>query len=124
MIYSIPEPPYVLLIAGLLFSLTSGIAFESVLKKSVQDWSKNRSTRTLATLQGIQLLLPFLGISSGICLFLSSGMEVFGFTTQLSYAIALPLTVLIGWLIWSQLGKILVQLERGGSQALDLDSWG
>lgn len=122
--YSFPEPPYVLLILGLFISLTSGIAFESVLKKSVQDWSKNRSTRTLATLQGIQLFLPFLGISLGICLFLSSGMEVFGFTTQLSYAIALPLTVLIGWLIWSQLGKILVQLERGGSQALDLDSWG
>jgi hypothetical protein len=124
MMYSLPEPPYVLLILGLFISLTSGAAFESVLKKSVQDWSKNRSTRTLATLQGMQLFLPFLGISLGICLFLSSGMEVFGFTTQLSYAIALPLTVLIGWLIWSQLGKILTQLERGGSQALDLDSWG
>lgn len=122
--YSIPEPPYVLLVVGLFISLASGAAFESVLKKSVQDWSKNRSTRTLATLQGMQLFLPFLGISLGICLFLSSGMEFFGFTTQLSYAIALPLTVLIGWLIWSQLGKILIQLERGGSQALDLDSWG
>lgn len=122
--YSIPEPPYVLMIAGLFISLASGIAFESVLKKAVQDWSKNRSTRTLATLQGIQLLIPFLGIALGICLFLSSGMEVFGFTTQLSYAIALPLTVLVGWLIWSQLGKILAELERGGSQALDLDSWG
>ena len=122
--YSFPEPPYVLLISGLFFSLASGVAFESVLKKSVQDWSKNRSTRTLAALQGMQLFLPFLGISAGICLFLSSGMEVFGFTTQLSYAIALPLTVFIGWLIWSQLGKILAQLESGGSQALDLDSWG
>ncbi len=122
--YSIPEPPYVLMIAGLFVSLASGIAFESVLKKAVQDWSKNRSTRTLATLQGIQLFIPFMGIALGICLFLSSGMEVFGFTTQLSYAIALPLTVLVGWLIWSQLGKILAELERGGSQALDLDSWG
>lgn len=122
--YSIPEPPYVLLVAGLFFSLTSGIAFEAVLKQSVQDWSKNRSTRTLANLQGMPLFLPFVGIAFGICLFLSSGMEIFGFTTQLSYAIALPLTVLIGWLIWSQLGKILLQLERGGSQALDLDSWG
>ncbi len=122
--YSFPEPPYVLLVAGLFFSLVSGAAFESILKKAVQDWSKNRSTRTLATLQGFQLFLPFVGIALGICLFLSSGMEVFGFTTQLSYAIALPLTILIGWLIWSQLGKILIQLEQGGSQALDLDSWG
>ncbi len=122
--YSIPDPPYVLLVAGLFFSLTSGVAFESVLKQSVRDWSQNRSTRTLANLQGLQLFLPFLGISLGICIFLSSGMEIFGFTAQLAYAIALPVTVFIGWLIWSQLGKILIQLERGGSQALDLDSWG
>lgn len=120
--YSIPDPPYFLLVAGLLMSLTSGAAFEAVLKQSVQEWARNRSTRTLANLQGMQLFLPFLGISLGVCLFLSSGMEIFGFSTDLSYLIAIPLTVFIGWLVWGQLGKILVELERGGSRALDLDA--
>jgi hypothetical protein len=49
-------------------------------------------------------------------------MEIFGFSTQLAYVVAFPLTVFIGWLVWTQLSKILVQLEQGGSKALDLDS--
>lgn len=117
------DPPYFLLIAGLLISLVSGAAFEAVLKQSVQEWQKHRSTRSLATLQGTQLFVPFLGISLGICLFLSSGVEIFGFPTKLAYAISVPLTLFIGWLVWRQLGKILIQLEQGGSKALDLDSW-
>lgn len=122
--YSFSEPPYFLLVAGLLASFTSGAAFNAVLKQSVGRWSKSRSSQDLMSLRGLQLLLPFLGIAAGVCVFLSSGMEIFGFPANLAYAIALPLTVLIAWLIWFQLGKILIQLQEGGSKALDLDSFG
>lgn len=121
--YSLPDPPYFLLIAGLLASLTSGAAFDAVLRQSVKSWSQNRSTRILANLQGPQLFLPFLGVSVGACVFLSSGMTIFGFPASFAYLISLPLTALTCTLVWTQLGKILVQLERGGSQALDLDSF-
>jgi hypothetical protein len=121
-VYNAYDPPYVLLIAGLLVSIASGVAFDKVLRQSVQDWSKNRSTRRLTDLQGTQLFLPFFGISLGVCLFLGAGMGIFGFPPKFSFGIALPLTVLSSWLIWSQLGKIFVQLEQGGSSALDLDS--
>jgi formate hydrogenlyase subunit 3/multisubunit Na+/H+ antiporter MnhD subunit len=123
-VYSFPEPPYFLLVAGLLASLASGAAFEAVLKLSVKEWSKNRSTRSLANMRGLQLFLPFIGIAGGACVFLSSGMEIFGFTSKLAYLISFPLTAFIAWLVWWQLGKILVQLDQGGSQALDLDSFG
>lgn len=121
--YYFPEPPYFLLLAGLLISLASGLAFQAVLKQAVQEWAKNRSTRTLANLQGTQLAIPFLGIAAGICVFLASGMEFFGFSAKLSYVLSLPLTIFTSWLVWYQLGKILIQLEQGGSQALDLDSF-
>ena len=117
-----PEPPYLLLVLGFLASIASGTAFEATLKQAVKEWSQNRSTRTLANLKGMQLFVPFLGISGGVCVFLASGLEIFGFPSLLSYGIAFPLTFLIGWLVWSQLGNILRQLEQGGSQALDLDS--
>jgi membrane protein implicated in regulation of membrane protease activity len=74
-------------------------------------------------MKGIQLLVPFLGIAAGICVFLAAGLEVFGFPWWLSYSISLPLTLLIATLVWSQLGKLLAQLERGGSKALDLDAF-
>jgi hypothetical protein len=89
----------------------------------VQEWSKNRSTRTLAQMKGFQLLLPFVGIALGICIFLSAGLEIFGFPSWLSYSVSLPLTILIAVLVWLQLTKLLAQLERGGSKALDLDAF-
>lgn len=119
-----PSPPYLLILAGFLASIASGVAFEATLKQSVLDWSRNRSTRTLATLKGPQLFVPFLGICGGVCLFLASGIQVFGFPGAIAYVISVPLTILSGLLIWSQLGKILIQLEQGGSKALDLDSFG
>lgn len=122
-VYYFPEPPYFLMSAGLLAGMASGLAFEATLKQAVQLWSKNRSSRTLSNLKGLQLQLPFLGMSGGICIFLASGMEIFGFPKLLSYVLALPLTLLTAWLVWTQLGKVLIELQRGGSQALDLDSF-
>lgn len=120
--YYFPEPPYFLLVFGLFAGLTSGAAFEATLRQKVQEWSRNRSSRTLAQMKGFELLIPFLGIAAGICVFLSAGLEIFGFPSWLSYSVSLPLTLFIGFLVWSQLSKLLNQLERGGSKALDLDA--
>lgn len=116
-----PTPPYLLLIVGLFMGVTSGLAFGATLQQAVQDWSQNRSTRTLANLRGSQLTLPFLGICIGICMFLASGLEVFGFPTWTAYAASIPMTLFIGILVWSQLGNNLNLLEQGGSKAIDLD---
>lgn len=123
MYYFLPNPPYFLIGASLLAGLASGAAFSEILKRSVEDWSKKRSTKSLGDIQGKELLISFLGMCISICVFLSSGLGIFGFPLKFAYAVSLPLTILIGWLIWYQLGKILSQLEQGGSKALDLDSW-
>ncbi|WP_019486797.1 MULTISPECIES: hypothetical protein [Kamptonema] len=121
--YNFPEPPIFLMFAGLLAGIASGTAFEAVLKQAVQNWSKNRSTSTLANIRSTQLVIPFLGMIGGVGIFLSSGLEIFGFPKTLSYSVSIPLTILTAWLVWFQLGKVLNQLEKGGSQSLDLDSW-
>ncbi|NEQ84470.1 MAG: hypothetical protein F6K26_31200, partial [Moorea sp. SIO2I5] len=72
-----PEPPYFLLIFGLFVGITCGLAFEAILKQKVQEWYKTKSSQTLAEIRGIQLLVPFLGIAVGICLFLASGLAIF-----------------------------------------------
>jgi hypothetical protein len=118
-----PQPPFVLLIAGLLAAITSGYAFSNTLQQSVKAWNENRSTRILANLRGPQLKLPYFGICAGVCVFLASGIQSFGFSGKAAYAMGVPMTLLIGLLIWSQLGKILLLLEQGGSRALDLDAF-
>lgn len=121
--YGYPEPPYFLVFASLLASLASGAAFDAVLRQSVQEWSRSRSTRSIAKLQSTPLFLPFAGIAVGSCIFLASGIQIFSFPQLLAYAISIPMTLLIGTLVWVQLGKVLVQLEKGGSAALDLDDF-
>lgn len=118
-----PQPPYVLLLAGLFAAITSGLAFSNTLQQSVNDWNHNRSTRILANLKGPQLQLPYLGICIGVCMFLASGIQLFGFSGKVAYAMGVPLTLLSALLIWSQLGKLLTVLEKGGSRALDLDAF-
>lgn len=118
-----PQPPYVLFIAGLLAAISSGFAFSNTLQQSVKSWNENRSSRIIASLRGPQLQLPFFGICAGICVFLASGIQIFGFSGKVAYAMGVPLTVLIAVLIWTQLGRILLLLEKGGSRALDLDAF-
>ncbi len=122
--YYYSEPPYFLLAVGFLIALTCGTAFAATLKQIVQRWSDDRGNSAIVRLKTGQLLIPFLGIFAGVCLFLSSGLEIFGFPAWLSYAVAVPLSLLIGLLLWLQLGSMLALVERKGLQAaMDLDSW-
>lgn len=119
--YALSDPPYLLLVVGFFIGISCGLSFQSILKEKVQEWSKSRSSRIIAELQGFRLLLPYFGICLGVCVFLAAGLEMFSMVRWLAYAIALPLTLLMGLLIWLQFGKLLAQLEKGGSRALDLD---
>ncbi|TVP57484.1 MAG: hypothetical protein EA343_22630 [Nodularia sp. (in: Bacteria)] len=120
--YYFPEqPPYFLLIIGFFIALTSGLALSGTLKVIVQQWSEdNASNKSPSSLK--QLFVPFLGITGGVCLFLSSGLEIFGFPSLLALGIGLPVSLLTCLLVWLQLGSLLTFAKREGMQALDLDS--
>lgn len=121
-LYYVPQdPPYVVLFASLVASILCGLAFQAVLKADLADWKANRQDRSITSLRNLNLLLPFLGMAIGACFFLSSGVEIFGFPPLFAYAIAVPMALLIGGLVWRQLGSILSQIEKGGSAAIDLD---
>ncbi|MBD2103400.1 hypothetical protein H6F94_21295 [Leptolyngbya sp. FACHB-261] len=119
--FYLPDPPYFLLVAALVAGLASGKAFEATLRAGIQEWARSKSSRSLANLRSIRLLLPYIGINLGIVGFLICGLEIFGFTFTLACAVAIPLTILIALLVWYQLNVLLTQLEQGGSRALDLD---
>ncbi len=121
--YYYSEPPYFLLVAGILVALTSGTAFAATLKQIVQKWSSDRAADVVTRLRTGQLLVPFIGILAGVCMFLGSGLEIFAFPGWLSYAVAVPLTLLIGLLVWFQLGSMFALVERQGFEAIDIDSW-
>ncbi|MEH2207756.1 MAG: hypothetical protein V7K53_27415 [Nostoc sp.] len=122
--YYFPEqPPYFLLIVGFLIALTSGLALSGTLKVIVQNWSNERAENTQPRSSLKQLLVPFIGITGGTCLFMSSGLEIFGFPSSLALGVGLPISLFTCLLVWLQLGSMMTFIEREGMQSLDLDSF-
>ena len=122
MYYLYPTPPYFLLVAGLLAGLLSGLAFSATLKSTVRNWSGTEDAPGLAQATlGLSLQVPYMGIMGGICVFLGSGVQVFGVSAKVSYIIAIALTIFTAQLVWKQLGSILTQIEEKGFGSLDLE---
>ncbi len=117
------QPPYVLMVAGFLSAIAAGAAFGATLQQGTQRWAKGQGDGPLNTLLGLSLKVPFFAICAGICVFLAAGIQFFGFPAQVAYPLGATLTTLMALLVWKQLGVILIQLERGGSKALDLDAF-
>ncbi|WP_016953440.1 hypothetical protein [Anabaena sp. PCC 7108] len=117
------QPPYFLLLVGFLTALTSGLALSGTLKVIVQKWPSvpQESVKSSSSLK--QLFIPFIGITGGTCLFMSSGLEIFGFPSPLALGVGLPLSLLTCLLVWFQLGSLLDFAKSRGMQSLDLDSW-
>jgi hypothetical protein len=122
MYYFPQQPPYILLVVGFFAALTSGAALAGTLKLIVQKWQSDGAETSGSRISTGQLLLPFLGITVGVCLFLCSGFEIFGFPPLLACAIGVPVTLFTCVLVWLQLGSMLAYMERQGMQAMDLDS--
>ncbi|MEH2223396.1 MULTISPECIES: hypothetical protein [unclassified Nostoc] len=122
--YYFPEqPPYFLLLVGFLIALTSGLALSGTLKVIVQNWSSERAENTQPRSSLKQLLVPFIGITGGTCLFMSSGLEIFGFPSSLALGVGLPISLFTCLLVWLQLGSMMTFIQREGMQSLDLDSF-
>ncbi|MEH2245793.1 hypothetical protein [Nostoc sp.] len=122
MYYFPVQPPYFLLLVGFLTALTSGLALSGTLKVIVQKWPSERTENTKPRSSLKQLLVPFIGITGGTCLFLSSGLEIFGFPSSLALGVGLPISLFTCLLVWLQLGSMMTFIEREGMQSLDLDS--
>jgi hypothetical protein len=122
--YYFPEqPPYFLLLVGFLIALTSGLALSGTLKVIVQNWPSEQAENTQPRSSLKQLLVPFIGITGGTCLFMSSGLEIFGFPPSLALEVGLPISLFTCLLVWLQLGSMMTFIQREGMQSLDLDSF-
>jgi len=116
-------PPYFLFAISLLAGLACGRSFEVTLRNLVNMWASSKSSRVMLELKSASIKVPYLGMTISIAVFMSTGLEIFGFPTLFGYIVAIPLTIGIAFLVWRQLGQMLIELERGGSAALDLDSY-
>ncbi len=117
-----PEPPIVLIIFGIFAGITSGIAFEAGLKRTARAWRQGRRDQNLKEMLGPDVVIPYLGICAGSCIFLAASLEIFSAARWLAFTVSAPIVALSGRLIWVQMGKLMLEIQAGGSQAVDLDA--
>lgn len=102
------QPPYFLLLVGLLTSFTCGMPLVVLIGQRLRYWSKTQFPNPISRWGRLQLLLPFVGTNIGVWLFIASSLEIiFGFPTVISYVVSLLLIAAINLLIWWLLGRIL-----------------
>jgi hypothetical protein len=101
------HPPYVSLLIGLLISLSCAVPLALTLRQRMQYWSQNLTFITLTKWGNLQILIPLAGTNVGVWLFIASGLEIFGFSTVLSYLVSLLLTAAISSVVWSQISIFL-----------------
>jgi hypothetical protein len=116
------HPPYFLLAVGLFIALTSGAALSGTLNLIMQKIQLKNAENLGSRFWIKKLFVPFLGIAGGVCLFLTSGFQIFGFPPFLAYIIGVTVSLLTSVLVWLQLGSMLAFIERQGTTSLDLDS--
>ncbi len=123
MYYYPSDPPYLILVLGFFIAVTSGAALSGTLKVISKTWRKKGAENSAPRFSNKQLVVPFIGITIGIGLFLCSGLAIFGFPNWLALAIGLPITLLTCILTGFQLGSMMTYAESRGFQSLDLDSF-
>lgn len=121
MYYYIPQPPFFIPLIGLFIALTFGLTFQMQMQQRIQSWLKNPKTQGAYKLEGKDLTLSYQGICLGVWVFLGGGLRIFGFSSLSAFGFALFLTIGAGAFLWQQFGAMLVEVQKNGAKALDLD---
>ena len=102
-----PDPPYFLLFIGLFIGLTSAVPFVALVRQRIDYWSSHFSANDLPLRGAVQIILPLVGMMSGIYIFAASGLQVLGVPVLPALFVSLLLILLLSYVTWLQLGRML-----------------
>ncbi|MEN9226455.1 MAG: hypothetical protein Q6L60_12005 [Thermostichus sp. HHBFW_bins_43] len=106
------------------FAVIFGIIFKDKLEYQVAFWQLNRASQPQIRYRTPGMILTY----SLCCLFtfgfVAACLDVFGLSLGLATGVGGILVLSTGGLVWWQLGSLLELLAMGGSQAIDIDSYG
>jgi hypothetical protein len=117
-------PVYTLIMVTNFFAIAFGFIFKDMLEYQVSQWNSNRQTQRDINYKTPSTIVAYLGLS--ICLFVFTGasLSVFCQIYWIAYGLSAIVVFPTALLIWVQLGSMLALLIQGGSEAIDIDSYG
>ena len=122
--YYIPQPPFLIVILGVFVAITFGTAFQNLLGQKLRESYESpeqESSFKISPADDSAIAATFSGVCLGVWVFLGGGLLVLGFGFIPAYGVALLLTIFTAGLVWDQINQVLLQLQEGGSAALELE---
>ena len=117
-------PVYTLIMVTNFFAIAFGFIFKDMLEYQVAQWDTNRQSQERINYKTPNIIVAYLGLCISLVVFVGASLSVFGLVSWLPYMLAAIVVALPALLVWVQLGSMLSLLVRGGSQAVDIDSYG
>jgi hypothetical protein len=106
------------------FAIAFGFIFKDMLEYRVAQWNTNRQLLKRIDYQTPNITIAYLGLSICLFLFMAASLSVFGLVYWLAWLVAAIVVLPTALLVWVQLGSMLSLLVSGGSEAVDIDSYG
>ena len=118
---TLPQPPYLLAGIGLLMGVLCGLTFGRQVQNKLDGWKQDRLP--LMSLGTAEINLSYAGTLIGVTLFIGCCLQIFGFASGAALLVALLLSLLTGGALFSQLERLMQQVEAGKFKAVDFDNF-
>ncbi|NJL36812.1 MAG: hypothetical protein HC899_08635 [Leptolyngbyaceae cyanobacterium SM1_4_3] len=117
-------PVFTLIMVSNFFAIAFGFIFKDILEYQVAQWDANRQSQSKINYATPHAIAAYLGLTVCLVVFMAASFSVFSLVWWFAIGLAAIVVVPTALLIWFQLGSMLSLLVRGGSQAVDIDSYG
>jgi hypothetical protein len=117
-------PVYTLIMVSNFFAIAFGFIFKDMLEYRVAHWDSNRQSQQGINYKTPNIITAYLGLSISLVIFVGASLSVFGLVGWIAYILGAIVVLPTALLIWVQLGSMLILLVKGGSEAVDIDSYG
>jgi len=117
-------PVYSLIMVTNFFAIAFGFIFKDMLEYQVAQWDTNRLSQERIDYKTPNIKIAYSGLCISLIVFMGASLSVFGLVSWLAYIFAAIIVLPTALLVWVQLGSMLSLLVSGGSEAVDIDSYG
>ena len=117
-------PVYTLIMVTNFFAIAFGFIFKDMLEYQVSEWNTKRQSQSQINYKTPNLIVAYLGLCISLLVFVGASLSVFCSIYWIAYGLSAIVVLPTALLIWVQLGSMLILLVRGGSEAVDIDSYG
>lgn len=104
-------------------AIANGFIFKDGLEYQVDRWDRNRQTQAKIEYRRPHLIFAYIWLSFFLFCFVAACLSVFKIGLLLSVLLGAVVVFPMAILIWIQLGAMLALLAKGGSKAIDIDSY-